>query len=382
MPADEKNNSFTFISSPAGVEEFVRSLNDSRSIALDTEGASFHRYVDRVYLIQLSMRHGSAIIDPLAMGTPPGLGEVLEDPDVEVILHDADYDLRLLHQDYGWSVRRVFDTRVAAQLLGIRSFGLGALLQRFFGVTLDKKHQRADWSMRPLTPAMLEYAALDTSYLLDLRDELARALDQLGRTSWAEEEFKRIEGTKWEPETSDEAFLRIKGARDLTRPQLSVLREIARWRDKIASELDRAAFRVIGNEPLLAIAQSTATSLDELSKIKGVPRGIAEKRGDELLSAIERGRGTPPDKMPRFPRPKRFERDSGFEERVARLRAARESAAQRLELDPGVLCSRERLEAIARRGPATLAELAEVDGLRQWQVRELGEDFLRALSRK
>jgi ribonuclease D len=364
------------------VEEFVRSLNDSRSIALDTEGASFHRYVDRVYLIQLSMRHGSAIIDPLAMGTPPGLGEVLEDPDVEVILHDADYDLRLLHQDYGWSVRRVFDTRVAAQLLGIRSFGLGALLQRFFGVTLDKKHQRADWSMRPLTPAMLEYAALDTSYLLDLRDELARALDQLGRTSWAEEEFKRIEGTKWEPETSDEAFLRIKGARDLTRPQLSVLREIARWRDKIASELDRAAFRVIGNEPLLAIAQSTATSLDELSKIKGVPRGIAEKRGDELLSAIERGRGTPPDKMPRFPRPKRFERDSGFEERVARLRAARESAAQRLELDPGVLCSRERLEAIARRGPATLAELAEVDGLRQWQVRELGEDFLRALSRK
>ena len=382
MPADEKNNSFTFISSPAGVEEFVRSLNDSRSIALDTEGASFHRYVDRVYLIQLSVRHGSAIIDPLAMGTPPGLGDVLENPDVEVVLHDADYDLRLLHQDYGWSVRRVFDTRVAAQLLGIRSFGLGALLQRFFGVVLDKKHQRADWSMRPLTPAMLEYAALDTSYLLDLRDELARALDQLGRTSWAEEEFKRIEGTKWEPETADEAFLRIKGARDLTRPQLSVLREIARWRDKIASELDRAVFRVIGNEPLLAIAQSTATSLDELTKIKGVPRGIAEKRGDELLSAIERGRGTPPDKMPRFPRPKRFEKDSGFEERVARLRAARESAAQRLELDPGVLCSRERLEAIARRGPVTLAELAEVDGLRQWQVGELGEDFLRALSRK
>jgi ribonuclease D len=382
VPADEKNNSFTFISSPAGVEEFVRSLNDSRSIALDTEGASFHRYVDRVYLIQLSVRHGSAIIDPLAMGTPPGLGDVLENPDVEVVLHDADYDLRLLHQDYGWSVRRVFDTRVAAQLLGIRSFGLGALLQRFFGVVLDKKHQRADWSMRPLTPAMLEYAALDTSYLLDLRDELARALDQLGRTSWAEEEFKRIEGTKWEPETADEAFLRIKGARDLTRPQLSVLREIARWRDKIASELDRAVFRVIGNEPLLAIAQSTATSLDELTKIKGVPRGIAEKRGDELLSAIERGRGTPPDKMPRFPRPKRFEKDSGFEERVARLRAARESAAQRLELDPGVLCSRERLEAIARRGPVTLAELAEVDGLRQWQVGELGEDFLRALSRK
>ncbi len=380
MPAHEKTNSFTFLDSPAGVEKFVRSLSDSPSIAIDTEGASFHRYVDRVYLLQLSGRNTSAIIDPLAMQTPPALGELLENSEIEIVFHDADYDLRLLHQDYGWHVRNIFDTRVAAQLLGIKSFGLGALLERFFGIKLDKKFQRADWSMRPLSAEMLDYAALDTSHLIDLRDELSQGLERLGRSSWAAEEFKRIEGTKWGPEGDDEAFLRIKGARDLTRPQLAVLREVAGWRDAIAKEMDRAVFRVIGNEPMLAIAQSEAVALEEIASIKGVPRGIIGKKGDELMAAVERGRSTPPDKQPRFQKNKRYDRDPGFDERAARLRTVRDAAATRLDLDPGVLCSRERLEAIARRAPTTMSELSEVEGLRRWQIAEMGEDFLRALA--
>src|SRR5206468_10656891 len=127
---------------------------------------SFHRFIDRIYLLQLSTRDRSAIIDPLRIGAPQELGALLEDPNVEIVFHDADYDLRLLRQDYGWQVRTIFDTRVAAQLLGIRAFGLAALLEKYFGVKLDKKHQRADWSMRPLTPDMLNYAAQDTMHLL------------------------------------------------------------------------------------------------------------------------------------------------------------------------------------------------------------------------
>ena len=385
MPADEITKTsipeFTFIDSPAGVEEFVRKLNDSPSIALDTEGASFHRYVDRVYLLQLSGKKESAIIDPLAMETPPALGELLEREDVEVVLHDADYDLRLLYQDYGWNVRRVFDTRVAAQLMGIRAFGLGALLEKFFGIKLDKKFQRADWSMRPLSPGMLAYAVLDTSHLLDLRNELASGLQRLGRMGWAEEEFKRIEGTRWASD-DENAFLRIKGARELTRPQLAILKELAAWRDDVAKELDRAVFRVLGNEPMLAIAQSTAASLEDLGKIKGVPRGIAGKKGDALMAALERGRTTPPDKMPRFPKSKRFDKDPKFDERVSRLRVARDAAALRLDMDPGVLCSRERLEAVARLAPKTIEQLAGVEGLRRWQVAELGEEFVAAVSER
>src|SRR5205823_8953037 len=137
-------------------------------------GASFHRFVDRVYLLQLSTPAGTTIIDPLSVDVAAlrPLGDVLESPAVQTVFHDADYDLRLLQQDYGWHVRNIFDTRVAAQLLGIRAFGLAALLERYFGVKLDKKHQRADWSMRPLTREMLNYAAQDTMHLLGLRDRL------------------------------------------------------------------------------------------------------------------------------------------------------------------------------------------------------------------
>src|SRR5579871_788584 len=174
-----------YLDTDADLARFMAEIGRPRELAIDTEGASFHRFVDRIYLIQLSTRDKHAIIDPLPIARSDALGSLLEDPKVEVVFHDADYDLRLLHQDYGWHVRNIFDTRVAAQLLGMRSFGLAALLERYFGVRLDKKHQRADWSMRPLTRGMLDYAAQDTIHLLDLRDRLEDELQRAGRREWA-----------------------------------------------------------------------------------------------------------------------------------------------------------------------------------------------------
>src|SRR5687767_9917329 len=228
-----KNNMHTplYLDTTEAVEEFSRSIGGTKQIALDTEGASFHKFVDRVYLLQISTREQSAVIDPLPIGAPDALGRLVEDPSVEVVFHDADYDLRLLQQDYGWQVRNVFDTRVAAQLLGFKAFGLAALLEQFFGVKLDKKHQRADWSMRPLTTDMLDYAALDTMYLPGLRDELKSSLEKKGRWSWAQEEFTRLEATRWAPEDEATAFMKMKGARDLNRRELAVLKELVDWRN-------------------------------------------------------------------------------------------------------------------------------------------------------
>jgi ribonuclease D len=206
-----------YLDTPNLVDGFLASISATRTLALDTEGASFHRFVDRIYLLQLSTREQTAIIDPLPIGKPALLGALLEDPAVEIVFHDADYDLRLLHQDYGWQVRRIFDTRIAAQLLGLKAFGLAALLERYFGVKLEKKHQRADWSMRPLTEDMLDYAAQDTIHLLQLRDRLEADLAKLGRLEWAREEFVLLEDTRLVEDDSSNAFLRIKGARDLSR---------------------------------------------------------------------------------------------------------------------------------------------------------------------
>lgn len=359
---------------------FLAALQGVRVIALDTEGASFHRFVDRIYLLQLSTEHHSAIIDPLQAGPLPELGRLLEDRDVEVIFHDADYDLRLLRQDYGWQVTHIFDTRIAAQLLGMRAFGLAALLEQFFGVKLDKQHQRADWSMRPLTPGMLDYAAQDTRYLLELRDELRTALVAKGRLGWAEEEFLRLESVEFAPDAPGTAFLRVKGARDLTRRELAVLRELVAWRDARAAQLDRSTFRVIGNEALLAVAREQPRSAEALGAIKGVPRGVVERHAGELVEGVQRGLDVPEGELPRFPRAPRWDRDPDFDARVARLRDVRDAEAERLELDPGVLCSRDRIEGIARRRPRTLDELAEIPDLRRWQIEVLGARFLDVLA--
>jgi ribonuclease D len=373
------SDTLLYLDTKQQVDLFLDDISGVREIALDTEGASFHRFIDRIYLLQITTREKSAVIDPLPIGAPDRLGEMLQDPSVEVVFHDADYDLRLLHQDYGWHVNNIFDTRIAAQLLGIKSFGLAALLEQFFGVKLDKKHQRADWSLRPLTQGMLDYAAQDTKYLLDLRDQLKSRLEKLGRWEWAQEEFERLEGTKWEEDDSSLSFLRIKGARDLTRRELALLRELVPWRDSVAKEVDRATFRVMGNEVLLDIARKAPRTVKELSGLKGMPRGILDRGAHAILAAVERGLEVAEEHLPRFPRSPKWEREDDFDSRVSKLKSVRDAAAARLNLDPGVLCSRERLEAIARKKPSHTRDLEDVPGLRKWQIAEMGAEFVSVL---
>ena len=388
---------FAYLDAPDAAARFLAALAGpsfqgepaTRDLALDTEAASFHRFADRVYLLQLTARlvdearpghrETSAVIDPLGAGPLPALGALVEDRRVQKVFHDADYDLRLLRQDYGWQIANVFDTRIAAQLLGERAFGLAALLEKEFGMRLDKKHQRADWSMRPLTPDMLDYAAQDTYWLLGLRDRFRERLEKLGRMAWAEEEFARLEQVRWGPEDPADAYLRTKGARDLSRRELALLRELVQWRDGVARELDRATFRVAANDVLLEVARQAPRTREALQAIKGVPRGSLDGRAGEMLDAVRRGLAVPEGDLPRFPRAPRWDRDPDFDARVSRLRAVRDAAAERLGLDPGVLCSRDRLETIARRQPVSLDQLAEVPDLRRWQIGELGAPLLAAL---
>jgi len=373
--------SLELLDKPDAVARGLRELASVREIGVDTEGASFHRFVDRVYLLQLSTRNTSAIIDPLAVSgeSLAPLGAVLESPDVETVFHDADYDLRLLRRDYGWKIRHIFDTRIAAQLLGLRAFGLAALLEKYFGVKLDKKHQRADWSMRPLPRDMLDYAAQDTRYLLELKDLIKSDLEKKGRLAWVAEECARLEETKWSEDDTGAAFLRIKGARDLSRRELAVLGELFAWRDSVAKDLDRATFRVIGNEQLLDLARTQPSTPQSLGQTKGVSRGLLERRAGEMLDAIRRGLEVPEADLPKFAKAPRWDRDPHFDERVTKVKAARDAMAVELDLDPGVLCARERMEAVARKNPQSREQLLEITELRRWQADVLGPAFLAAL---
>ena len=368
-----------YLDTDPAVGAWLASIRRAPVLALDTEGASFHRFIDRIYLLQLSTRDQHAIIDPLPINPPTLLGEIVEDPAIEIVFHDADYDLRLLHQDYGWQIRNIFDTRIAAQLLGVKAFGLAALLERHFGLKLAKKHQRADWSMRPLTADMLDYAAQDTMHLLGLRDRLRDELDQKGRLDWAREEFQRLETVRWATEDASNAFLKVKGVRNLTRRELALFRELVIWRDAAALKLDRATFRVVSNDVLFEAARTAPDSKAALGRIKGMPRGILEKASEDMIAAIVRGLAVPENDLPRFTRSARWDRDPDFDPKVGALKAVRDEAAARLELDPGVLCSRDRMEAVARLLPGETGALAQIPEFRRWQIAELGEGFVKAL---
>jgi ribonuclease D len=370
-----------YINTQRDFDAFLKRVAKEPLLAVDTEAASFHRFIDRIYLIQISTRHDTAIIDPLTVSDVAPLGAILADRDVEVVFHDADYDLRILDRDYQIHAARVFDTRIAAQLLGEKSIGLAALLEKYLEVKLDKKHQRADWSRRPLPAEMLDYAAQDTRHLPRLRDILRDKLVAAGRLAWAEEEFARLEHIRWTPlETNGDSYLRVKGARLLSRRGLAVLRELVHWRDDVARELDRASFRVVGNEALLAVAGKTPKSREELKAIAGVPSRLVDTRGDEFLAALKRGADVPEKDLPKFPRGERRASDPAFESRVEKLKTARNAAAEKLDLDQGVLCPKGTLEAVARAMPKTIDEMAAVGEMRRWQVDVLGKDFLAALN--
>ena len=367
------------IETEAELAELADRLRPEPLLAMDTEAASFHRYLDRVYLLQISSREETAVVDPLATGGLGPIGELLADPAHEIVFHDADYDLRLLNREYGFTAQNLFDTRIAAQLLNEPGIGLAALLEKYFGVKLDKRFQRADWSARPLSPEMLAYAASDTHYLAQLRDILRDRLSERGRLGWAQEEFALLEDIRGT--TADQAepgWLRLKGAKALRGRELAILREIWEWREGTARRADRATFRILNNEPMLAMAKNPPTKIAALKAIPGVSSDQAERRGRDLLAAVKRGLELPEGDLPRLTRTPRRAQDLAYEARLERLKAARNLLAVKYDLPPGVVCPNGTLEAIARVDPKTAEALAAVPELRRWQVREFGGELLAA----
>lgn len=361
------------IADDEALAHFANGLQGKSRVAMDTEAASFHRYVDRIYLVQISSDSATAIVDPLAVTDLKRIGQLLADPSIEVVFHDADYDLRVLDRDYGFHARNLFDTRIAAQLLGEPAIGLGPLLQKYFDVRVDKKFQRADWSKRPLTPEMISYAATDTAYLLSLSNRLHKQLVSTGRLAWAQEEFKRLESIRWTSPTSNkQGYLRLKGAKSLAPKSLAVLRAAYEWREEQAANLDRAPFRILGNEALSALARSTPTTQEQLGAVNGVPAAAVRRYGTQLLRAVRAGLRTPAREYPRVERTRKPKINRPAQERLQRLKAVRTRRAEQLGIEMGVLCPNGTLQAIAQAAPTTDKELREIDHLKKWQGEALG----------
>lgn len=362
-------------------------LERAERIALDCEAAGFHRYSDRLCLVQVTALGTTWTVDPLAFDVTGLLKGPLERPDLPVVMHGADFDLRLLSRDLGIRMRGLVDTQVYAALLGEDGLGLASLLESRLDVRLEKKYQRADWARRPLSDDMLEYAASDTMHLERLIDILSAELDAMGRTSWASEECEALETVSDladEESEAEDPVTRVKGARHLPPRDVTALRIALLWRDEIARDRDRAIFRVVGDKPLIEAVSARPRRVEDLVAIKGFPSSLAREEGKELLRRLDAVADMTEGELVPYPRHTR--RGPGrpppeLEALVDRLKAARNDVADRLGLPRGTVLANAVLIDIAREAPRTMDDLLRIDGMRSWKVDVAGEALLKALAR-
>jgi ribonuclease D len=276
------------VADDAGVARLAGALRAVERVAIDSESNSFHVYRERVCLLQISTPSRDYVVDPLAADVRP-LGEVLCDGR-ETVLHGADYDVRCLKREYGWRFPRLFDTMAAARRLGRPGLGLSALVAAHFGVRLSKANQRSDWGRRPLTADQIAYAALDTHFLLPLRDLLAGELGLRGAEREARHEFDRIaSGEPRERVFDPAAWRRLRGARELDPTGAAVLRALFLAREERARAADRPPFKVLAEPTMVEIARRRPRTEEELARIPGITPSVLRRMSDAILSAVGEG---------------------------------------------------------------------------------------------
>ncbi|MEX2465450.1 MAG: HRDC domain-containing protein [Gemmatimonadota bacterium] len=379
---------YTHVDTPSAAGDLKKVLTSASRIALDCEAAGFHRYDNRLCLVQVTVGEDTYVVDPLAIDIAALFANVLEREDVPVVMHGSDFDLRLLGGQFGLRLHGLFDTQIAASLLGVDGLGLAALLEDRFGVKLSKKYQRADWAERPLSNEMLEYAASDTRHLFRLADELAAELEAAERASWAEQECRALESVAVEADAADDPaedpVVRVKGARDLSIHQVAALREALTWRDEIARAKDRAPFRVVGDGPLLAAVAQHPRTVNDLADVKGFPGNLARSDGETLLERLRAVTGAAEEELKPYPRAAM--RGPGrpppeVEELANRLKDVRNRKAGEIGLPRGTVLSNAVLLAIATEAPESLEQLGSIDGMRPWRLALLGRELLEVIDR-
>jgi ribonuclease D len=354
----------------------LANLRDSPAVAVDTESDSLYVYHEKVCLIQFSIPDVDYLVDPLAVDVSV-LGGLFADQRCQKVFHAAQYDIVCLKRDYGFTFLNLFDTMLAARVLGWKRYGLGTILGDHFGVQLDKRMQRHNWGTRPLSKKAMNYARLDTHFLLRLRDMQIAELRAKGRFEEAQQAFERqtrVEPTSKEFDPDD--FWRISGARELLPVEQAVLRRLFVFRDQYARKLDRPPFKVMNDATLVRLARARPADRRSLSQVKGLSHHMRHRAGDKLLHVIAEGLKAP---SPSYPRNQHHRPDDETLTRYEALRAWRKRTAEARSVEPDVILPNSTLMALAKRAPRTAQALAEVKVLDDWQRRTYGDQLLRVL---
>ena len=355
-------------------QAMVADLVTQPRLAVDTESNSLHAYREQVCLIQFSTPRTDYVVDPLVLEDMSALGPLFSNPGIEKIFHAAEYDLICLRRDFDFQFSNLFDTMHAARILGYPFVGLDHLLAEKFQFEMDKRHQKADWAMRPLTPAQLDYARLDTHFLFDLRDNLEEELLSTGRLQIAQEDFARackvdlpeekVNGTSWR---------RFSMRKDVTSRELTILSELCITRDRIAERMNRPVFKVISDNLLLDVARHLPEKDVDLAGLGLSPKQI-RLWGSEILEAVKRGTVAPLREREQAKRP-----NDATLKRLHRLKAWRKKTAEEMGVESDIVLPKLYLNRLAEHPPKSLRELESIMHESPTRFTRYGEQIYRLL---
>jgi len=355
-------------------EDFVKlisELNNQARLAVDTESNSLHAYRERVCLIQFSTSEQDYIVDPLALEDLSPLGHIFQNPHIQKIFHASEYDIICLSRDYGFTFSNLFDTMQAGRILGRKQAGLDRLLEDKFAIKVNKRFQKADWAVRPLSRELLLYARLDTHYLIPLSDLLKTELEEKGLWQLAQEDFVlACSPNNQKPKVNSPAWMRFNARHDLTPRDLTVLNELLTCRDQIASKLDRPPFKVLDDDSLVTIAKARPSTMEELADT-GLTSKQMQYWGATLREAVDRGVDRPLVKRVAVKRP-----DDEFLKRLDMLKSWRKKVAVEMDVESDVILPRSLVQALAEGGPQAMRSIMECS---PWRMERFGAQILDVL---
>jgi ribonuclease D len=370
---------YKMINTRNGLENFVGTLQNEKAVGVDLEADSMYHFKEKVCLIQMAATNVNAVIDPLAIKDLSALKPIFKRSDICKIFHGADYDVRSLYRDFRITIHNLFDTELASRFLGFSETGLEAVLKKKFAVTLDKKFQRKDWSRRPLPPAMIAYAAEDAGYLLPLAQSLKAELDEKNRLGWVYEECESLSKVRPSTANNQPLYMNFKGAGKLDSRSLAVLEALLHFRREVARRKDKPLFRIFGNRSLLELAGKKPLNLKQLEKTGELSAKQISMYGREMLTAIHGAMKLAAAELPVYPRKKAPRVSLAVTARVKALRNWRDKQAQKLAIDPALICTKALISSIAVQRPLKFSQLAAIKEMKNWQRKEFGQDIVEVL---
>ncbi len=368
-PASKISSGHTYVDSEQALDRLIERLQNTNRVGIDTEADSLHHYFEKVCLIQLSFSGDNYIVDPLAGYSLSEFLEVLSQK--ELIFQGANYDLLMLKKSFGFEPKApVFDTMLAAQVLGYEKIGLAALVEKFFGVSMSKAGQKADWSKRPLPAALLTYASDDTKYLEALADAMTEHLQKLDRIAWHRECCERVVKTSLRPEKDEtKEPWRVKGSSKMPPHELIFLRELWKWRDTEARKRDVPPFYILHTEDLIKLAE-WRTQNPQTPLRQGPPflKRFSGENFARLENAIQTADHTPQSEWPLPPKKIPWSGKTPDKEKLEALIVACKTLAKTLAIDASFLASRAALTAVVLDPPSSIEKMVEISGLMNWQA--------------